>query len=169
MTARPVVLVPRIPCRASGTQQRVRAHLCRDRHTTQVWLCVCVLSILTTASCALTVSQSADVQQCVSSLRPSIENSDAMLYAPSMNDIHVKCHLLTLECYVKELLMVIDEEDVENTYVYCILHFNDTLHDEILTSTPVSCPPCEAHTLGNISTFLSRLNTLLEAIASQKK
>ncbi|XP_054636426.1 uncharacterized protein LOC129183335 isoform X2 [Dunckerocampus dactyliophorus] len=138
MTARPVVLVQRIRCRASVTQRRLRPHLCSDRHTTQVWLCVFVLSILTTASCALTVSQSADVQHCVSNLRPSIKKSDAMLYAPSMNDIHAKCHLLSLECYIKELLMVINEEDVENTYVHCILNFNDTLHDEILTSASVS-------------------------------
>ncbi|XP_072772460.1 uncharacterized protein il2 [Nerophis lumbriciformis] len=165
MTARSVVLVQRIRCRASGTQRRPRPHLCRDRHKTQGWLCVFVLSILNKTSCALDVRDSEKVQKCLRHLTPFIKNSDAMLYAPSMNDIQTKCLLFSLECYVKELLMVIKEEEVkaDNIYANCIFAFGRQLKSE---SFQVSCLPCEAHSLGDISTFLRELEKLLQAIAS---
>ncbi|XP_077381281.1 interleukin-15 isoform X3 [Festucalex cinctus] len=92
------------------------------------------------------------------------KNSSAMLYAPSMNDIQAKCDNLSLKCFLVELVMVIGEEDVDidNDDVLCILNFNDNLH---LEGNAISCPPCEAHSLGNVTTFLNRLKTLLQAMA----
>ncbi|XP_077381279.1 interleukin-15 isoform X1 [Festucalex cinctus] len=163
MTTRLLVLLKTIT--RAGIRLRLCPHLCRDRHTTQVWwLCVFVLSFLSSASCALSVRDSQDLQQCLSGLTPFIQNSSAMLYAPSMNDIQAKCDNLSLKCFLVELVMVIGEEDVDidNDDVLCILNFNDNLH---LEGNAISCPPCEAHSLGNVTTFLNRLKTLLQAMA----
>ncbi|XP_061684774.1 uncharacterized protein LOC133505607 isoform X3 [Syngnathoides biaculeatus] len=111
-------------------------------------------------------AESEQLQQCLGSLTPSIEESRAMLYAPSVDNIQAKCHFLSLNCYFLELVMVLDEEevDVDNIYANCIQDFIDNLALESDTSQ-VSCPPCEAHALGNITTFLHRLKTLLQAMA----
>ncbi|XP_077427899.1 interleukin-15 [Vanacampus margaritifer] len=162
MTAR---LLVALQTTRTGTRLRLCPHLCRDRRTTQVWwLSVFVLSFLSSASCALSVRESRDLQQCLSGLTPFIENSSAMLYAPSMNDIQADCHPSSLKCFLVELAMVIDEEevDMDNDDVACIHNFKDHLDRE---GNAVSCPPCEAHSLGNVTTFLDRLKTLLQAMA----
>nr|UNA06292.1 interleukin [Hippocampus erectus] len=165
MTARPLVTVRLITCGTAGTRLRLCPHLCRDRRTTQVWLCVFVLSFLSSTSSALSAQDSEDLQLCLRSLTPSIEESRAMLYAPSMNDIQAKCHLVSLKCYFLELVMVMDEEEVDGDNIYgnCLHDFNEALLPEG-DALQVSCPPCEAHSLGNVTTFLDRLKTLLQAV-----
>ncbi|XP_040003146.1 interleukin-15-like isoform X4 [Xiphias gladius] len=91
------------------------------------------------------------------------QKSDAMLYAPSINDIEEKCKSMSLKCYMLELIMVLDEEDVMNKKASCILDFNDNLQPN-----SVACPPCEAYSLKNITIFLDRLNNLLEKITAQE-
>ncbi|XP_049576318.1 uncharacterized protein [Syngnathus scovelli] len=163
MTARQLVPLHLISCGTAGTRLSLCPHLCRDRRTTQVWLCVFVLSLFFSSSCALSLGDSKRVQQCLSGLTPSIEESSAMLYAPSMNEIRAKCHHLSLKCYLEELVMVIDEEEVDNVYANCIEEFNETLQTE---SNAVNCQPCETHSLGNVTTFLDRFKTLLQALAN---
>uniref|UniRef100_A0A3Q3D6B4 Interleukin n=1 Tax=Hippocampus comes TaxID=109280 RepID=A0A3Q3D6B4_HIPCM len=142
-------------CFQVGTRLRLCPHLCRDRRTTQVWLCVFVLSTATFIAFH-------------SPMRPEnalifapLQESRAMLYAPSMNDI--QCHLLSLKCYFLELVMVMDEEEVDGDNIYgnCLHDFNEAL---LPKDDAVSCPPCEAHSQGNITTFLDRLKTLLQAV-----
>ncbi|KAM9818594.1 uncharacterized protein ACBT44_008773 [Syngnathus typhle] len=166
MTARQLVPFHLISCGTAGIRLSLCPHLCRDRHTTQVWLCVFVLSLLVSTSCALSPDHSETLQKCLSSLTPSIEESSAMLYAPSMNEIRAKCHHLSLKCYFLELVMVMDEEEVAlDTNTDCIHNFNDMLQTE-RNALQVNCPPCEAHSVGNITTFLDRLNTLLQALTN---
>ncbi|XP_061684773.1 uncharacterized protein LOC133505607 isoform X2 [Syngnathoides biaculeatus] len=145
VTGGPLVPVQANCNKATGARLRFCAHLSGGRRTTQ---------------------ESEQLQQCLGSLTPSIEESRAMLYAPSVDNIQAKCHFLSLNCYFLELVMVLDEEevDVDNIYANCIQDFIDNLALESDTSQ-VSCPPCEAHALGNITTFLHRLKTLLQAMA----
>ncbi|XP_061684772.1 uncharacterized protein LOC133505607 isoform X1 [Syngnathoides biaculeatus] len=166
VTGGPLVPVQANCNKATGARLRFCAHLSGGRRTTQVWLCVFALSFLISASCGLSTQESEQLQQCLGSLTPSIEESRAMLYAPSVDNIQAKCHFLSLNCYFLELVMVLDEEevDVDNIYANCIQDFIDNLALESDTSQ-VSCPPCEAHALGNITTFLHRLKTLLQAMA----
>ncbi|XP_028323339.1 interleukin-15-like isoform X7 [Gouania willdenowi] len=91
------------------------------------------------------------------------QKSDAMLYAPSLNEVEVNCKNMSLKCYLLELIMVAEEEAVPDNRTACIFHFNETL------STEDGCPPCEAYSFENITTFLNRLNNLLEAMATRQQ
>lgn len=166
MTALPVFLVqPSCPRdrRAKGVQFLLTCNQCRESHKTQVWLCFLVLSFLSTSACAAHVPSTPHVQKCLERLTPSIEKSDAMLYAPSANDVEEKCKIMSLRCYMLELMMVINEEEVMRD-VNCIFDFNDTLGQ---TAKPVGCLPCEAYSLKNITVFLDRLNNLLEEMTTR--
>ncbi|XP_069023386.1 interleukin-15 [Embiotoca jacksoni] len=144
--------------RAKGAQIQPTFSLCRESHKTQVWLCFLVLSLLSTSTCAM--PETADLQSCVTMLVNSsdVKKSDAMLYAPSNNDIEENCINMLLKCYMLELMMVINELDIKGNPAQCIFHFNEALHPEV----NVDCPPCEAYSLNNITIFLDRLNYLLE-------
>ncbi|XP_040003144.1 interleukin-15-like isoform X2 [Xiphias gladius] len=146
-----------------GVQFQLTCNLCRESHKTQVWLCFLVLSFLSISTCAAHRDDTADLQTCLSKIKHTIEKSDAMLYAPSINDIEEKCKSMSLKCYMLELIMVLDEEDVMNKKASCILDFNDNLQPN-----SVACPPCEAYSLKNITIFLDRLNNLLEKITAQE-
>ncbi|XP_028322960.1 uncharacterized protein LOC114475878 isoform X2 [Gouania willdenowi] len=137
--------------------------LCRESHKTQVWLYFLVLSLLSTSTCVTSTPEIADLQTCVKKLRDLIEKSDAMLYAPSLNEVEVNCKNMSLKCYLLELIMVAEEEAVPDNRTACIFHFNETL------STEDGCPPCEAYSFENITTFLNRLNNLLEAMATRQQ
>nr|BAN84544.1 interleukin-15 [Oplegnathus fasciatus] len=165
MTALPVILVqPTCPGdqRAKGVQFQLTCNLCRESHKTQVWLCFFVLSFLSTYTCAASVSgkDTEDIQTCLKELKGNIEKSDAMLYAPSSNDVEENCKIMSLRCYMLELRMVIDEENIFNEFADCIVDFNESRLPEVVNS--VGCPPCEAYSLKNITIFLDRLNNLLK-------
>ncbi|XP_042340409.1 interleukin-15-like [Plectropomus leopardus] len=165
MTALPVILVqPSCPGdrRAKGAQFQLTCNLCRESHKTQVWLCFLVLSFLGISACAACMPDTAHVQTCLESLKPAIERSDAMLYAPSADDIKENCKMMSLRCYMLELMMVLNEEEVMNE-ANCIFDFNERLPDE---DKPVGCPPCEAYSLKNSTVFLERLNNLLAEITT---
>lgn len=149
--------------RAKAAQFQSTCNLCRESHKTQVWLCFLVLSLLSTSTCATSLPETADLQICLKKLRHSIEKSDAMLYAPSTDDIKDTCKIMSLKCYMLELIMVVREEEVEDNKTDCIFHFSETLHPE------VGCPPCESYSLKNITIFLDRLNTLLEEMTFRQK
>nr|XP_046272028.1 interleukin-15-like [Scatophagus argus] len=167
MTALPVVLV-QSTCpghqRARGIQFQSTCSLCRESHKTQVWLCFFVLSFLSAYTCSASVTDTEHLQICLEKLIHTIEKSDAMLYAPSANDIKENCINVSLRCYMLELIMVIDEEEIVDNNVDCIIDFN-----EQLIVDPVGCPPCEAYSLKNITVFLERLNNLLEERNVQQK
>uniref|UniRef100_A0A665ULT6 Interleukin n=1 Tax=Echeneis naucrates TaxID=173247 RepID=A0A665ULT6_ECHNA len=144
--------------RAKGNQFEQTCKLCRESHKIQVWLCFLLLSILNISVCA--ASNTAMLQECVKMITKSIERSDAMLYSPSVHDIKENCERASLTCYVQELLMVLDEEEVTRKAA-CIINVNERLCVE-----PEGCPPCEAYALKNITGFLEGLNTLLEKMTS---
>lgn len=152
MTALPVILV-QLTC--PGDQRALTCNLCRESHKTQLWLCFLVLSFLSPSTC----SAYEDLQNCLDKVKPTIKKSDAMLYAPSTNDIEENCKMMTLNCYMLELLMVLDEENIVGDKVDCIIEFKEKLSNE---DNPVGCPPCEAYSLRNITVFLDRLNHFLE-------
>ncbi|XP_023126447.1 interleukin-15-like [Amphiprion ocellaris] len=168
MTALQLILLP-LTCpgeqRTKGSQFQLTCNLCRESHKTQVWLCFLVLSFLNLSTCAHAfVPGTADLKICLRDLRKTIENSDAMLYAPSINDIKDNCKSMSLKCYILELMMVMDEEEItEPTAIDCIFHFNDSLQPE------VGCPPCESYSLKNITIFLDRLNNLLDYMTVWQK
>ncbi|XP_070780033.1 interleukin-15 [Enoplosus armatus] len=167
MTALPVIHVqttcPGDP-RAKGVQFQSTCNLCRESHKTQVWLCFLVLSFLSTSACAASVPGTEIVQKCLDMLKPTIEKSDAMLYAPSTNDVEENCKMMSLRCYIMELIMVLNEEEVKDNKVNCIFDFNKTLDQQ---ANYVGCPPCEAYSLKDITMFLHRLNNLLEEFTSK--
>ncbi|XP_008300765.1 interleukin-15 isoform X1 [Stegastes partitus] len=163
MTALHVIVLPLTHTgdqRTKGAQFQPTCNLCRESHKTQVWLCFLVLSLLSTSTCAQAfVPETADLKICLRDIKKTIEKSDAMLYAPSVNDIKDNCKTMSLKCYILELIMVMDEEEItETTAVDCIFHFNESLQPE------VGCPPCESYSLKNITIFLERLNKLLDYI-----
>ncbi|XP_028323032.1 uncharacterized protein LOC114475878 isoform X3 [Gouania willdenowi] len=47
------------------------------------------LSLLSTSTCVTSTPEIADLQTCVKKLRDLIEKSDAMLYAPSLNEVEL--------------------------------------------------------------------------------
>lgn len=98
-----------------------------------------------------------DVQVCFDNLKHAIQHSDAMLYAPSINDVKAECKNMSLKCYMLELIMVIDEEEIMNNNSECIKDFNLSFEANI-----VGCPRCEAYSLKNVTIFLERLRNLLE-------
>uniref|UniRef100_A0AAQ6IPB3 Interleukin n=1 Tax=Anabas testudineus TaxID=64144 RepID=A0AAQ6IPB3_ANATE len=89
--------------------------------------------------------------------------SDAMLYAPSVDEIKNNCENMSLKCYMLELIMVLDEEEIEDQATKCIISFN-----EFLQPPNDGCPACETYSLKNTSTFLDRLKTLLEKMNAQR-
>lgn len=107
------------------------------------------------------------VQTCLEKLKHTIEKSDAMLYAPSRNDYHGNCKNMTLKCYMLELIMVLNEEEIVDNKVDCILDFNAKLLEDQSDQHNTGCLPCEAHSLKNITIFLERLKTLLEEITTE--
>ncbi|XP_051242683.1 interleukin-15-like isoform X2 [Dicentrarchus labrax] len=165
MSALPVILAqPTCPGdqRAKDVLFQSTCNLCRESHKTQVWLCFLILSFLSPFTCAASVPDVTEVKICLNRLKPAIEKSDAMLYAPSGDDIKESCKITSLRCYMLELIMVAGEEEIMNNDTECIMDFNDTLP----TVESVVCPPCEAYSLENITIFLERLNTLLENMAT---
>ncbi|XP_074485489.1 interleukin-15 [Sebastes fasciatus] len=159
MTAhhRPVILVQS----TKDVQFQSTCNLCRESHKTQVWLCFLVLSFLSTFTCAAPGLPT--IQICLNRLKDAIERSDAMLYAPSSNDVEEKCKMMSLRCYMLELMMVIIEEDIKGSKANCIFDFNERLPE----AKHVGCPPCEAYSLKNITVFLERLNNLLQEMNSR--
>uniref|UniRef100_A0A8D3CXJ1 Interleukin n=2 Tax=Scophthalmus maximus TaxID=52904 RepID=A0A8D3CXJ1_SCOMX len=121
-----------------------------------------LLSFLSISTVAVSVADTADLQFCLGMLKHTIQKSDAMLYAPSIDDIEENCENVSLKCYMLELIMVLDEEEVKGNKASCILAFNDHLD-----SGSVGCRPCEAYSLQNITIFLERLNTLLEKMTTK--
>ncbi|XP_044203109.1 interleukin-15-like isoform X1 [Thunnus albacares] len=170
MTALPVILV-QLTCpgdqRPKGAQFQLTCNLCRESHKTQVWLCFLLLSFLSMSTCSAQGPHLRDLKHCVEEVKQTIEKSDAMLYAPSTDDIKENCRIMALKCYMLELIMVLHEEKITIDAVYHILNFNEYIKT-MPGADQVGCPPCEAYSLKNITVFLARLNHLLEErIASQ--
>uniref|UniRef100_UPI0037E6FFAB interleukin-15 n=1 Tax=Semicossyphus pulcher TaxID=241346 RepID=UPI0037E6FFAB len=162
MTAPPVILVqPTCPGgqREKGVHFQLTCNLCPESHKTQVWLCFLILSCLSTSTCADAVPHLDHLQTCLNDLKPSIEKSDAMLYAPSANNVKENCKKMSLKCYMLELIMVISENEYleDKLETKCILEFNESL----LPEAKVGCP-CEIHSQKNITIFLERLSNLLK-------
>ncbi|XP_032355698.1 interleukin-15 isoform X2 [Etheostoma spectabile] len=166
MTALPVILdQPTYPgdLRAKGVHFQSTYNLCRERHKIQVWLCFLVLSFLSTSTSAAPVPSTSHAHICLKDLKNAIEKSDAMLYAPSASDVK-NCKMMSLRCYILELLVVIMEEEIVGPRANCIRDFNATLPKD----NPVGCQPCEAYSLKNITVFLDRLNNLLEEMNTRR-
>ncbi|XP_031132940.1 interleukin-15 isoform X3 [Sander lucioperca] len=123
------------------------------------------LSFLSTSTSAafVPVPNTSHAQICLKSLKNAIEKSDAMLYAPSANDVEENCKVMSLRCYIWELLVVIMEEEIVGPKANCIFDFNARLPKDNF----VGCRPCEAYSLKNITVFLDRLNNLLEEMTTQ--
>lgn len=120
------------------------------------------LSFLSIQTCAASGPTTAEVQVCLGEVKQEIEKSDAMLYAPSADDVEAKCKEVSLRCYMLELIMVLDEESIMDKNANCIIDFY-----EKLSHNTVGCPPCEAYALENITIFLERLNNLFQEIHTQ--
>lgn len=166
MTAFPVIFV-QLTCHrdqgAKDIQFQSTCNLCRESHKTQVWLCFLVLSFLSISTCAASKGDTEKLQICLSKIKHTVEKSDAMLYAPSIDDIKANCESASLKCYIEELLMVLAEEEVMDRKVQCIHNFKKDREFSF-----EGCPPCEAYSLKNITIFLDRLSTLLEKMTSQE-
>uniref|UniRef100_A0AAQ6ISW2 Interleukin n=1 Tax=Anabas testudineus TaxID=64144 RepID=A0AAQ6ISW2_ANATE len=76
------------------------------------------------------------------------------------------CENMSLKCYMLELIMVLDEEEIEDQATKCIISFNEFLQPPNVSSD--GCPACETYSLKNTSTFLDRLKTLLEKMNAQR-
>ncbi|XP_071399795.1 interleukin-15 isoform X1 [Centroberyx affinis] len=164
MTALALILV-RLRCseqRERGAQIRLSCDHCQESHKTQVWLCFLILSVLSTSTCAASTPVKAEVQHCLKRLKPTIEKSDALLYAPSVDDITENCKIMSLKCYISELGVILFEEDqLKSEEADCIHNFNETLPSQ---DSAVSCPPCEAQTVKNATIFLERMIILLQSM-----
>ncbi|XP_056136688.1 interleukin-15 isoform X5 [Lampris incognitus] len=90
------------------------------------------------------------------------EKSDALLYSPSIDDIPENCGIMSLKCYILELVVVLYEEDLlKSDDAECIFHFNATLSSQ---ASSVSCPSCETQTLKSATIFLERMVILLQSL-----
>ncbi|XP_005932393.1 uncharacterized protein LOC102301656 isoform X1 [Haplochromis burtoni] len=145
-----------------GFQIQLTCKVCRESHKTQVWLCLLVLSLLSTPTCANSVNEAGDLRICLNDLIHNVKKSDAMLYAPGIEDFPDFCKKMVLKCYMLELIMVLDEEEIERGSQECVRDFNYNLQ----TTKNDRCPACETYTLQNITTFMDRLMDLLENLNS---
>lgn len=66
---------------------------------------------------------------------------------------------MSLKCFLLELMMVIEEQEITGEHAECIFDYN---FENGSSTFQADCPPCEAYTLKNITIFLERLNNLLE-------
>nr|AGS55349.1 interleukin-15 [Sparus aurata] len=158
MKALPVIFVqPTCPGdqRAKGIQFLSTCNL--------FWLCFLILSFLSTSMCAAPVPYP-HLKVCLQGLEKDIKDSDVMLYAPLAHEIKENCKMMSLRCYMLELMMVTDEEEIRNNFTECIFFFTEQPEEE-----SVGCPPCEAYSLNNITIFLERLNALLEEMTEREK
>ncbi|KAM4584372.1 interleukin-15 [Odontesthes bonariensis] len=146
--------------RAKDAQFQLTCNLCRDSHKTQVYLCFLILSLLSICTHASHETEIEDLKQCMEELKGRIEKSTAMLYAPSVNDNKENCNHMALKCYMLELMMVVEEEEITHK-TSCIYTFNSTLRPE------VGCPPCETYSLQNITIFMNRLTRFLEKVNTE--
>ncbi|XP_024859530.1 uncharacterized protein LOC108239486, partial [Kryptolebias marmoratus] len=164
MTALQVILF-KLMCprdhRAKSIQFQLTCVLRRDSHKTPLWLCFLILSVLSTCSSAASMTEIKDLQTCLGSLRVSIEKSDAMLYSPSVNEVTDVCKEKVLQCYMLELLMILEEEDINDPEAPCIGHFSRDLKPED------GCPPCEIHSLEDSKKFYQNLETILQKITDE--
>uniref|UniRef100_A0A667YDS8 Interleukin n=1 Tax=Myripristis murdjan TaxID=586833 RepID=A0A667YDS8_9TELE len=163
MTALAFILVRlcRSEQRLKGAQSWLSCDHYRESHKTQVWLCFFILSVLSTSTHAVPQAVKQEIQTCLSRLNHTIQKSDALLYAPSIDDIG-HCKNASLACYMLELLVVLYEEDIKsNEEVECILNFNQSLPSQENSDI---CPPCEAYPLNNTTVFLERLKELLQSM-----
>uniref|UniRef100_A0A669CGX8 Uncharacterized protein n=1 Tax=Oreochromis niloticus TaxID=8128 RepID=A0A669CGX8_ORENI len=87
----------------------------------------------------------------------SFQKSDAMLYAPRIQDFPDNCTEMVLNCYMLELKMVLREEEIEDNLQECVHDFNSNLQPSF---------SCETYTLQNITTFMERLMDLLQKLNS---
>ncbi|KAK5865650.1 hypothetical protein PBY51_019902 [Eleginops maclovinus] len=171
MTAFPVILVqPTCPrdLRAKGIQFQSTCNLCRESHKTQVWLrCFLVLSFLSTSpcSCAILLNDTFELQTTFEGLREALKKSDAMLYAPNevTNEVEESCKKMILKCYMLELMMVINEEDILDDNLDVFYEFYEHHLKEPKSD---GCRQCETYPLVNITTFSDRLNSLFQEIQS---
>ncbi|KAM9770289.1 interleukin-15 isoform 1-T1 [Menidia menidia] len=154
-----LVLLSYLTCareqRARDAQFQPTCNLYRDSPKAQVYLCFLILSFLSICTRA-DGSDVRDLKTCLEQLKRIIEKSDAMLYAPSVNEIEDKCSDMALKCYLLELMVVIDEEEITDPRKDCIYAHHRTL------LPLVGCPSCETYSLGNITIFMDRLIRLLE-------
>uniref|UniRef100_A0A3P8X525 Interleukin n=1 Tax=Cynoglossus semilaevis TaxID=244447 RepID=A0A3P8X525_CYNSE len=92
--------------------------------------------------------------------------SDAMLYTPSFDYTNV----MILNCYMLELTMVLDEEEVPlDDYSKSIYSFSKQFEKQTNIQTAIGCLRCEAYSLQNITIFLDRLKDFLQRMASDPK
>ncbi|XP_029288363.1 interleukin-15 isoform X2 [Cottoperca gobio] len=148
-----------------GVQLQSTCNLCPESHKTQVWLCFLALSFLSTSTCAAPWPGAIHLQTCLNfkRLKEAIEKSDAMLYSPSTKDVEENCKKMLLKCYILELMMVINEEEIKDFKADCIFDSYDALPE----ANAVGCPSCEAHSLKDITEFLEGLNTYLQEMNSR--
>lgn len=137
-----------------------------DSHRTQVWLCFLILSVLCSITCAYSGPETGPLQDCLNNLKNAIEKSDAMLYAPSINDVEENCESDSLICYMLELEMVLEELEIQDDNASCVSDFIRHINK---TQNTDRCPPCEAYALKNSTIFLDRLNTLLQKLNVKHK
>ncbi|KAM8843123.1 interleukin-15 isoform 1-T1 [Synchiropus picturatus] len=141
---------------ATGAWFHLTCKVCR-----KVWLGVLVLSFLSGTTSAN--SDYEDLLRCLEKLTDSFQNSTAMLYAPSVNT-EDNCELMSLKCYLTELMMVIGEQEINNLYTRCIDDFNDGLLE---SRSQDLCLQCEVHPQQDITTFLKQLRELLERLLTE--
>ncbi|CAL8286574.1 unnamed protein product [Arctogadus glacialis] len=141
---------------------------CRKCHKRHVWLCLFILSILSSSTCATAAPSDVtlELHRLLKRINSSIEKSDALLYsyAPTPENPE-KCKNMSLICYVCELKVIIFEEEIEEEKPE-IYHLENILP---LQLSSVNCPPCEAQTLVPATKFRQNFKDLLEKRNSQQK
>ncbi|XP_056136684.1 interleukin-15 isoform X3 [Lampris incognitus] len=151
-------------------EKDVRFHLSsihyQRRHNFEVWFAFLILSFLGTSTCATAAPSKSYkthvLQLCLKKMKHIFEKSDALLYSPSIDDIPENCGIMSLKCYILELVVVLYEEDLlKSDDAECIFHFNATLSSQ---ASSVSCPSCETQTLKSATIFLERMVILLQSL-----
>uniref|UniRef100_A0A3Q3WEI7 Interleukin n=1 Tax=Mola mola TaxID=94237 RepID=A0A3Q3WEI7_MOLML len=153
MTAPPAILGQRA---CPGDQRRaVRVNLTSK-------ICNCLQNIFT-STCAASLSGTEHVMVCLKKLRHAIEVREGITSDIRLTIYSENCKHMSLRCYMLELIMAIDEEEIVDNSAECIIDF---FSDKLPQTISVGCPPCEAYSLKNITVFLERLNNLLQELNS---
>ncbi|KAK6324738.1 hypothetical protein J4Q44_G00040800 [Coregonus suidteri] len=118
----------------------------------------------------MTISDVRELQSSLKTLKSTIEESDACLYAPTNDDIYndncifkfMHCYLLELEVIlIEDMQVTVDYHEETKTNIY---HLKKNLEEHQYNRS--SCSPCEAQRVANTTIFLQNLEDLLKRIGN---
>nr|QBS13675.1 interleukin 15 [Plecoglossus altivelis] len=145
----------------------------RRRGNAALWNCIFMISIFTgltslPATVAEDLQNIMELQVILKETKKIIEKSDAPVYAPVFDNIPENCSDVALKCYLLELEVILQEEEMLCVTCHQSHNIRSFIEDcSSLSNLPSeNCLPCESEIV-NTTIFIKRLDELLKAMMSK--